>query len=88
MNCLKRGLRIYKTPVAIGYERERESTWFKGFNRKFFFDRGVLYAHLYGALALVFGFRFVFTKRKVMCKEIPWTQAFAILREGIKEGRK
>ena len=88
MNCLKKGLRIYKTPVSIGYERERESTWFKGFNRKFFFDRGVLYAHLYGPLAMLFGFRFVFTKRNVMCREIPWTRAFAILREGIKEGRK
>ena len=88
MNCLKKGLRIYKTPVSIGYERERESTWFKGFNRKFFFDRGVLYAHLYGPLAMLFGFRFVFTKRNVMCREIPWTKAFAILREGIKEGRQ
>jgi len=88
MNCLKKGLRIYKTPIAIGYERERESTWFKGFNRKFFFDRGVLYAHLYGPLAFLFGLRFVFTKRNVMCREIPWKQAFAILREGIKEGRR
>lgn len=88
MSCLKKGLRIYKVPVAIGYERERESTWFKGFNRKFFFDRGVLYAHLYGPLAFLFGLRFVFTKRNIMCREIPWKQAFTILREGIKEGKR
>lgn len=87
----KKGVRMFKTPMCIGREEKRlggESTWFSGYNEKFFFDRGVLYAFLYGAMAPVWGFRFVFSKRKQMCKEIPWRKAYKLLRDGIKEGKR
>ena len=45
--CIRKGLKVYKVPILIGRENGRESTWFKGFDSKFFFDRGVLYSHLY-----------------------------------------
>ncbi len=85
---IKAGMQIYKSPVEIGEEIPRPSTWFTGYHEKFFFDRGVLYHFLYGALAAVWGFRFVFTKKKEICKDIPWTKAYGILLKGIKQGRK
>lgn len=85
--CIRKGLKVYKVPVLIGRENGRESTWFKGFDRKFFFDRGVLYSHLYGRLAPLMAFRFVYTKKAEMCREIPWKKAFQIVCEGIKEGK-
>lgn len=85
--CIRKGLKVYKVPVLIGRENGRESTWFKGFDRKFFFDRGVLYSHLYGKLAHLMAFRFVYIKKGEMCREIPWKKAFQIMCEGIKEGR-
>lgn len=84
---IKAGLQIYKSPVCIGEEIPRPSTWFTGYHEKFFFDRGVLYHFLYGALAPAWGFRFVFTKRKEMCGEIPWIKALGILLSGIREGK-
>lgn len=86
--CIRKGLKVYKVPVAIGKENGRESTWFKGYNTKYFFDRGVLYAHLYGWLAHVMAFRFAFTKKAEMCREIPWKKAYLIMCEGIREGRR
>lgn len=86
--CIRKGMKVYKVPVCIGWENGRESTWFKGFDRKFFFDRGVLYSHLYGSLAGIMAFRFVFTKRREMCRDIPWQEALRIVKEGIEEGRK
>ncbi len=85
--CIRKGLKVYKVPVLIGRENGRESTWFKGFDRKFFFDRGVLYSHLYGRLAKLMGLRFVYTKKVQMCKDIPWREAYKIVCKGIKEGR-
>ena len=85
--CIKKGLKVYKVPVMIGKENGRESTWFKGYDKKFFFDRGVLYSHLYGCMAEVMAFRFVFTKKSEMCKDIPWKEAYKIVCQGIKEGR-
>lgn len=84
---IKAGLHIYKSPVCIGKEIPRPSTWFSGYHEKFFFDRGVLYHFLYGAMAPVWGFRFVFAKKKEMCREIPWTKAYRILLKGIGKGK-
>ncbi|MCD7739151.1 MAG: glycosyltransferase [Lachnospiraceae bacterium] len=85
---LKAGLKLYKTPVCIGKEIPRPSTWFTGYHEKFFFDRGVLYHFLYGWAAPLWAFRFVFTKRKLMCQEIPWKKAFGLVCQGIREGRR
>lgn len=86
-DCLKAGLHMYRTPALIGEEVQRPSTWFNGYDEKFFFDRGVMYHFLYGKLAKVFGARFVFSKRKEMCQEIPAKRAYRLLLDGIKEGK-
>ena len=87
-DCIRAGLKLYKTPVCIGEEIPRPSTWFTGYHEKFFFDRGVLYHFLYGRAAHLWGFRFVFCKRHLMCREIPWGKALRLLYKGIREGRK
>ncbi len=84
---IKAGMAIYKSPVCIGEEIPRPSTWFTGYHEKFFFDRGVLYHFLYGAMAPVWGFRFAFCKRKEMCQDIPWPKAYRLILYGIREGR-
>ena len=85
--CIKKGLKVYATPVLIGQENGRESTWFKGYNSKFFFDRGVLYQHLYGWLAKPMAIRFLYAHRKEMCQTIPIKKAYFIMTQGIKEGK-
>ena len=82
-DCLKAGLKAYKVPVSIGHERERESTWFTGYNDKFFYDRGVLYHYLYGPAARPMALRFLFAHREEMCREIPWRKAYGIMCRGI-----
>lgn len=86
-DCLKAGLRLYASTQEIGEEVYRESTWFKGYNEKFFTDRGVLYHYLYGRLAALFSLRFLFAKRGEMCREIPFWTAFGLMRRGIRQGR-
>ena len=86
-DCLKAGLRIYRTDVVIGEETAGESTWFKGYTDKFFFDRGVLYHFLYGSMAPVWGLRFLFKNRKEMCRDKGLGACYKLLRDGIKHGR-
>ncbi len=86
-DCLRAGLRVYAHTACIGKERERESTWFSGYHEKFFRDRGVLYHHLYGKLALPLSLRFLWAHKKLMCREIPVWQAFRIMRKGVREAR-
>ena len=86
-DCIHKGLKVYKVPVDIGYERERESTWFNGYHRKFFFDRGVLYRHLYGCMAKPFALRFLLAHKEQMCQEIAVKDAYRMMCEGIREAQ-
>ncbi|MCM1048850.1 MAG: glycosyltransferase family 2 protein [Clostridiales bacterium] len=86
-DCLRAGLKIYAVPVCIGEEIERESTWFHGYTEKFFTDRGVLYHYLYGKLSRLFALRFLLKNKEEMCAEIPFKEAYALMKRGIKSQR-
>lgn len=86
-DCLRAGLRLYAHTVCIGEETERESTWFSGYHEKFFRDRGVLYHYLYGKMAFLLAFRFLWVHRGEMCRDIPLGKAFALMQAGIREGK-
>ena len=87
-DCLKAGLYLYRTTVSIGYEESGESTWFKGFTDKFYFDRGVLYHFLYGKMAPVFAFRYLFKKGREMCGGNSFFKCYKKALEGIRHGKK
>lgn len=43
-DCIKKGLNVVAVPDALAYLTEsRESTWFKGYNDKYFYDKGVFF---------------------------------------------
>ncbi|MCQ2521874.1 MAG: glycosyltransferase family 2 protein [Lachnospiraceae bacterium] len=87
MDCAKKGLKMVAVPVTLGEEVVRESTWFKGYTEKFFFDRGVLYAFLYGKLAWPLSIRFILKKKQKMCQEVAPQKALKLMKKGIREGR-
>lgn len=81
---MKKGYQVYTAPVTIGREREGESTWFKSYNKKFFYDRGVLYHFLYRRLAPVMAIRFLLAHRDKLCAQTNIRQALQWMREGIQ----
>lgn len=85
LDCLKKGFRIYALPINLGKEVPRPSTWFQGYTEKFFFDRGVLYYHLYGSFCRIFALRFLLAHKQTMCREIPFGKAYRLMCEGMKE---
>lgn len=40
LDCIRKKLNIYTFKESIGKNEYRESSWFKGYNEKFFFDKG------------------------------------------------
>ena len=87
--CLSKGFRVYRAPVTIGREEaDGKSTWFSGYHKKFFFDRGVLYHFLYGGLAKPLAVRFLLAHQDMMCREIPVKQAYRYMCDGIKEAKE
>lgn len=82
----KAGFRMLASPVVLGEEVPRPSTWFNGYNDKLFYDRGVLYHFLYGKWAHLWGFRWVYKMRRDYADKYPYKKAKQMLFLGIKEG--
>lgn len=61
-SCLDNGLRIYTHPYVLGTCCKDRSSWFVGYNDKYFYDKGVLVRHLFPhtayLMALYFAVRF------------------------------
>lgn len=89
-DCLRAGLKVWAVPEEIGEEVPRPSTWFHGYDGKFFHDRGVLYRALYGPLAAVMGLRFLLRGRGKMWGDggMAFAEARRLLFSGIRDGRK
>ena len=85
---MDKGYKVYTAPVLIGRENAGDSTWFAGYNEKFFHDRGVLYHFLYGGMAKPLSLRFLLAHRDKMCKECSLKQAYDWMRKGIALGKK
>ena len=89
-DCLKKGMKAIALPVVIGKEEPRPSTWFNGYNEKFFFDRGVLYQVLYGKMAKTFALRFLWKHRTMMFNienaDIrSMKEAYSLMKKGMEE---
>ena len=57
--CFDKGLRVYAHPYVLGSCCKDQSSWFVGYNDKYFYDKGVLVRHLFPRtaylMALYFG---------------------------------
>ena len=87
-DCLKMGIRIYASPILIAGEEVRTSTWFCGYNEKYFTDKGVLYYYMYGRMAGIAARYYLMRHKDTWCKVIGTDKAMKLLKEGIALGRR
>lgn len=61
-SCFDRGLRLYTHPYVLGTCCKDSSTWFTGYHRKYFYDKGALVRYLFPKtcylMAMYFAVRF------------------------------
>ena len=50
-DCADRGLKVLTCPKTLGEVHNYSSTWFSGYDDKYFHDRGVLFAYLHPVIA-------------------------------------
>lgn len=85
--CIKKKLKVFASPVVLGSEEGRPSTWFHGYTEKFFRDRGVLYHYLYGRFSYLLAYRFFLRNRKKVDGEMAEKQAWNYLKQGISQAK-
>lgn len=54
IQSIKAGMNPVAVPVKIGCVKQEGSTWFKGYNEKYFYDRGVLFGAMFGLSAPIY----------------------------------
>lgn len=50
-DCIKKHCRSIASQVHIGVVKQNESTWFRGYDEKYYYDRGALFCAMYGFFA-------------------------------------
>lgn len=82
--CLDKGLKIIAVPISIAYlSNDRESSWFRGYNKKYFFDKGVFLSIAYGKLALPVGIALLARHPEYMSSGLSFAEVSGSMYKGI-----
>lgn len=83
-NCIKAGLKAYYVPKSIGTVAQTDSTWFRGFDRDFFYKRGITNRYMLGLpVSILYAAYYTMVKRDLYKEYVtPW-QSFKYTLDGI-----
>lgn len=82
---VKKGLKIYTSPIVIAEVDQTSSTWFTGYNHKYFYDKGALFCALFGKLAYVYAAQDYIRHRDEYKKsQLSSKEALVEIKKGIK----
>ena len=88
-DILNNKLKIYSSPVNLGTVYHRSSTWFKGHNEKFFFNKGALFTAINKKFRKILLLQYLLRHRDVF-KELGFLKAYKSMKKGsndyLKEG--
>lgn len=84
VDLLKNKLKIYSSPIYLGTAYNKKSTWFKGYNKKFFFNKGALFTAISKNFRIFLSLQFLIRHREVM-RKIKFYKAFRLMLEGSKD---
>ena len=88
-DCLKAGLKILYVPICIAkVDVSGESTWFKGFDNRYFLNKGWTNKMIFGYLgAILYGCYFAITKYRLYSKDNTFFNAIYCMLKGTFQQR-
>lgn len=85
MDCIKKGLRVYTSSKKIADIYNYESSWFNGYNKKYFFDRGALFKALFPKFGLLLILQFAIRKHSLYKDEMRLFEAIRHMISGYRD---
>ena len=82
--CIRKGLRIYASPINLGSVDHKTSTWFEGYTEKFFTDKGVFFKHFSPTFSKLMILQYAVRKNKIYGHEKSFREALQIMNKGLK----
>ncbi len=88
LDCQKAKLKIYYVPQVIATLSNDKSTWFTGFDKSFFENRGATTRYILGYLiSSMYAVYYVLRKRKMYNTQVSVKDAFKSIFKGIRENK-
>lgn len=84
IDCINKGLKVYANPVKIGYVNQKSSSWFEGYNKKYFIDQGIFYACVSSRWAKFLCLQFLVRHYKMFGKNKSMRELYKLMIEGVK----
>lgn len=84
-DCIKKGLKVYSNKNVIADVYNYDSTWFKGYNKKYFIDKGALFAALSKRFSSLLILQFAIRRRKMYRKQVSVFDAIKFMFMGARE---
>lgn len=86
MDCYRAGLKVYYVPEVIGRVEHGPSTWFQGYDRNFFYQRGGATRQLMGLpLSILYAFYYALAKRKLYRSQCAFRESLFLTIRGCIE---
>ena len=83
-DMLKKKLKIYCYPKTIAIVDQTQSTWFCGYTKKYFYDKGVLFAAISKRWAKLLALQDLIRHKNYKKSGLSFIQAFRLMKAGIK----
>ncbi|MUO32342.1 hypothetical protein [Enterococcus gallinarum] len=84
MDALKRKCKVYSSTKIIADVYNDSSSWFTGYNQKFFEDKGALYYSLFPNLHFIFSYAFLM-RRSFVLEKFTFHEAYKLMLTGAKK---
>lgn len=81
VDCLKNKLKLYSSTKNIGTVYHLESTWFKGYDEKYFFDKGALFTAINKNIRHLLFFQYLLRYRNILTN-ISFIKAYKLMIKG------
>ena len=81
-DCIKAGLKVYKSPIIVSTMRQETSSWFSGYNDKYYKDKGALLAANFPFISRVGIYAQAYKNRR---EDYPFRKLVSLYGEGVKE---
>ena len=85
-DCIKAGLKVYKSPVIVSTMEQNSSSWFTGYHKKYYVDKGALLAANFPLFSR-FGI-YLQAFKKSRHSEYSFKELLSFYQEGAKEFRR
>lgn len=86
-DMIRKGLKLYTYPETIASVNQDDSTWFRGYNQKYFYDKGAFFAAFTPKLAFLMCLQDILRHRS-MYNDIPFRDMIVQSVKGIKGYKK